>query len=105
MKNDEVIAAFLRREAAYESNLYSTGTKLISYTTCIGEYFSNTSVIINDFPYSVTTTKNVNKLKNLAFKNGYNVYILNGSIERDVTNLLDIAKRNGFKKLENIKRK
>lgn len=105
MKNDEVVAAFLKREAAYGSSLYSTGIKLISYTTCIGQWFGSMSIVVNDFPYSNITTKYVNKLKQKAFQHEYNVYVLNGSIERNVSDLLEIAKTNGFKKLENIKRK
>lgn len=61
MKNSEVIHKFLCEQEAQGSNLYSTGTQLISYSTCLAEWWDN-KLLINETKYSVSTSKWQNKL-------------------------------------------
>lgn len=62
MKNIDTIDMFLDKHLAHGSNLYSTGTHLINYSTCIGQW-DNGNLIINETKYNHTTSKNQNYLK------------------------------------------
>ena len=64
MKNSEVVEAFLKGRVAVNQggSLFSTGTKLFSYATCIAEW-SKDSLIINLTKYSVTSSKHLYYLK------------------------------------------
>lgn len=63
MKNKDVILAFLKKEEAWGSNLYSTGKRLINYNTAIAEWYDNYHLIINNTKYSSTTSRWQNVLK------------------------------------------
>lgn len=66
MKNNDVIKAFIDGKSACGSNLYSTGDKLINYSTCIAEYNeSENRYILNITKYSSTTSKHQNALRRL----------------------------------------
>ena len=67
MKNKDVILAFLKKEEAWGSNLYSTGKRLINYNTSIAEWYTNYHLIINDTKYSSTTSRWQNVLKSELF--------------------------------------
>lgn len=58
MRNQQVIDAFVNGKIGRSSNgnLYSTGDKLINYSTCIAQRIAN-GVILNLTRYSVTTSK------------------------------------------------
>lgn len=69
MKNKEVCEAFLNRESAIGSNLYSDGHKLFSYSTCIAEwedYYNR--LYVNSTKYSVTTSKHQSYLRRVLAK-------------------------------------
>ena len=57
MKNKDVVLAFLKKEEAWGSNLYSTGKRLINYNTAIAEWYDNYHFIINNTKYSSTTSR------------------------------------------------
>lgn len=61
MTNREVIDKFLVGEPGKALNLYSTGEKLFSYSTCIAQY-TRDGLIVNKTKYSVTTTRHQNTL-------------------------------------------
>lgn len=65
MKNKEVCEAFLNRESAMGSNLYSDGHKLFSYSTCIAEWEGyDNKLYVNSTKYSVTTSIHQSYLRN-----------------------------------------
>lgn len=61
MKWREVIDKFISREYGSGSNCMSTGERLYSYNTCIGQWVGNV-LYINTTKYSNTTTKLQNYL-------------------------------------------
>lgn len=56
MRNQDVVRKFMEREPASGSNLYSSGDRLFSYNTCIGEWRDNT-ILVNYTKYSRSTSK------------------------------------------------
>lgn len=63
MKNKEVVESFISRNIANSANLISTGNKLISYNTCIAEWYTSSILLINETYYSNTTSRHLNLLK------------------------------------------
>ena len=61
MRNSEVIQCFLNQEAANGSNLYSTGDKLVSYSTTIAQWKVG-RLILNTTYYSRSTSKWQNQI-------------------------------------------
>lgn len=61
MRWKEVIESFINKEYGSGSNCMSTGEKLYSYNTCIGQWVGNV-IYINTTKYSNTTTKLQNYL-------------------------------------------
>lgn len=61
MTNREVIDKFLVGKPGTAPNLYSTGKKLFSYSTCIAQY-TRDGLTVNKTKYSVTTTRHLNTL-------------------------------------------
>ena len=61
MRWKEVIDKFISKQYGSGSNCMSTGEKLYSYNTCIGQWVGNV-VYINTTKYSNTTTKLQNYL-------------------------------------------
>ena len=82
MKWKEVIDKFVSKQYGSGSNCMSTGEKLYSYNTCIGQWVGDV-VYINITKYSNTTTKLQNYL---LFKAGY----------LSIEVLEDIPKNTGF---------
>lgn len=64
MKNREVVEKFFNGECATGSNLFSTGTKLFSYQTCIAQWY-RPYLVINKTRYSVTTSKHLYYLNHI----------------------------------------
>ena len=62
MKAEEVAEAFLKYEKASTNNIYSTGNKLFSYSTCIAQH-SEGRIIGNATKYSSTTSKHLSYVK------------------------------------------
>ena len=92
MKNKDVVLAFLKKEEAWGSHLYSTGKRLISYNTSIAEWYDNYHLIINDTHYSVTTSKNQAYLKREIIPDRGIVCYHVDSVDRGVKNLINIYK-------------
>lgn len=63
MKNKEVVDNFISRNIAKSANLISTGDRLISYNTCIAEWYTSQILLINETYYSNTTSRHLNILK------------------------------------------
>lgn len=63
MKNKEVVYHFISRNIANSANLISTGNRLISYNTCIAEWYTSNILLINETYYSNTTSRHLNLLK------------------------------------------
>lgn len=60
-RNDRVIEDFLKGKPSKNRNLYSNGTRLVNYNTCIAEWHDG-SLILNVTKYSRTTTVIQNEL-------------------------------------------
>lgn len=65
MRNRDVVKKFIDKEYASGSNLYSSGSKLFSYNTCIAQWYNNT-IIINNTKYSSSTSRHQFYLRSLA---------------------------------------
>ena len=92
MTNLQVIKAFLNKECAHTptreiingiygykgQTLATDGLKLVNYSTVIARHISANVVEINVKKYSVTTTKNQNKLIELAKEYGYDIVEVRG---------------------------
>lgn len=63
MKNKEVVDNFISRNIANSTNLISTGDRLISYNTCIAEWYTSNILLMNETYYSNTTSRHLNILK------------------------------------------
>ncbi len=61
MTNEQVVKAFLQKQWANGSNLYSRGKVLISYTTPMAVWKGNV-LCINETKYSQSTTKQMSYL-------------------------------------------
>jgi hypothetical protein len=57
--NKGVVESFIRgvESESFTGSLYSTGNRLMSYSTCIAEWTKNGNLRINMTKYSVTTSK------------------------------------------------
>lgn len=82
MRWREVVEAFLNKESASGSNCYSTGNKLFSYSTCIGQYI-NDILYVNVTKYSPTTSK----LQNVLLRSGPRMLVELQGIPRDTDSL------------------
>lgn len=68
MTNEQVIQAFINgkeKAANNQKTLRIVSGRLVNYQTTIAQYYGNT-LYINETKYSSTTSKIVNKLKQLA---------------------------------------
>jgi len=87
MENNRVIEDFLNHKNSKSSNLISIDDKLISYDTCIAQFY-NGYLLINTDKYSVTTSKQQNCLKKLISDLSFITPILYvNNIEKEVSNL------------------
>ena len=96
MKNKDVVLAFLKKEEAWGSHLYSTGKRLISYNTSIAEWYDNYHLITNNTKYSSTTSRWQNVLKAELFpaRGIVNYYINDVNINtHDLINIYESNKR------------
>lgn len=87
MSNKNVILAFLNEEQAKSLSLFSTGDKLFSYNTCIAEWLTSDTILININKYSVTTSKHLTLLRN-NIKNQYSCIEINKQIDRGTQSLI-----------------
>lgn len=94
MKNKDVVLAFLKKEEAWGSNLYSTGKRLISYNTTIAEWYSDYYLLVNHTHYSVTTSKQQSYLRNELVNNKNIIELCLNGIDRNIHNLTDIYESN-----------
>ncbi len=59
MKNQSVINAFAlgKKGRSSNGNLYTDGTRLMNYSTCLAQRLSNGTILFNATKYSVSTSK------------------------------------------------
>ena len=94
MKNKDVVLAFLKKEKAWGSNLYSTGKRLISYNTSIAEWYSDYYLLVNHTRYSVTTSKHQHYLRSELVNSSNIIELCLNNIDRNIHNLTDIYESN-----------
>ena len=94
MKNKDVVLAFLNKEEAWGSNLYSTGKRLISYNTSIAEWYSDYYLLVNHTRYSVTTSKHQHYLRSELVNSSNIIELCLNNIDINTPNLIDIYESN-----------
>ena len=94
MKNKDVVLAFLKKEKAWGSNLYSTGKRLISYNTSIAEWYSDYYLLVNHTRYSVTTSKHQHYLRSELVNSSNIIELCLNNIDINTHNLIDIYESN-----------
>lgn len=87
MNNKNVIIAFLNKEYAKSLSLFSKGNKLFSYNTCIAEWLTSDTILLNINKYSVTTSKHLTLLRN-NINNQYSCIEINKHIDRGTQSLI-----------------
>ena len=96
MKNKDVVLAFLKKEEAWGSHLYSTGKRLISYNTTIAEWYSDYYLLVNHTRYSNSTSKQQNYLRSELVNNSDIIELCLNNIDKnthDLTNIYESNKR------------
>lgn len=94
MKNKDVVLAFLKKEEAQGSHLYSTGKRLINYNTSIAEWYSDCYLLVNHTRYSNSVSRHQSYLRD-ALVNSSNIIelCLNG-IDMNTHDLINIYESN-----------
>lgn len=90
MKNEDVVIAFLDKQPLILNNISSDGQKLFSYDTCIAEWLSPSSILMNDCFYSNSTRKYQNKLRKHACHK-YDIYSITGDVPEGTKSLKEQA--------------
>lgn len=73
MTNQDVLELFINKRSGHTLNLRTNGSELINYDTCIAKWVVN-EIAIDLTKYSRTTTRIVNKLKELLDKSNIKYY-------------------------------
>lgn len=76
MTNIQVIQSFISKRIGNSLHLYSDGRRLLSYNTCIAEYY-NGSLIVNNTKYSRTTSRHKSTLLEVMSTNIPVINVLN----------------------------
>jgi len=91
MKNSDVIKAFLLGNIASSNNLFSSGDKLISYSTTIAQFNrEDCNYYINNTKYSVTTSKAHNEVARLL--DGHPNIIMLDDVPKNTYDLVEFYK-------------
>lgn len=94
MKNKDVVLAFLKKEEAWGSHLYSTGKRLISYNTSIAEWYGDCYLLVNHTRYSNSTSKHQSYLRGELINNSNIVEFCLNDIDKNTHDLISIYSSN-----------
>ena len=94
MKNKDVVLAFLKKEEAWGSHLYSTGKRLISYNTTIAEWYGDCYLLVNHTRYSNSTSKQQSYLRGELVNNSNIIELCLNGIDINTHDLINIYESN-----------